>query len=123
MIILVFLVMVEVVLVLGPPTSTPIKLVLADTCMMWGLGHIIVISQDPPYRHHLVSMTHLMLLVVLHLVLQMVMIKVVRITGASILPLKKWIVGLIVVVLCHLWVGIIQAQDIETNTGFLLNYI
>ena len=39
-IIIIVLVMVEVVLSLGPPTSPPIKFILAETGMMGGLFHI-----------------------------------------------------------------------------------
>ena len=49
MIILVLLVMVEVGLVLGPPTSTPRKLVLAETGIMGGLFHIRVIAHNTPF--------------------------------------------------------------------------
>ena len=43
-ILLVFMVMVEVVLVLVPPTSPPRKSILAETGIVWGLGRLRVIS-------------------------------------------------------------------------------
>ena len=95
-------------LVLGPPSSPPIKLVLADTGMIWSLVHIRVIAQDPQCIHHSVSIIELILMVIIHLVLQLVMVKVVWVLVPPTLPSRKLIVGLMVVILCHVLVGIIQ---------------
>ena len=102
MIIFMFLVMVEVVLVIVTPTYTPRKLILAETGIMRVLGNLRVIEQDAPRYNNPVRIIQLVLLVVLHLVLMPVMVKVVWILGTPTLPTKNWIVGLMVVILCHL---------------------
>ena len=45
---MVMLIMVEVVLVLGPPTYLPQKITLEETGMMGGFRHIIAKSQNNP---------------------------------------------------------------------------
>ena len=118
-----FLVMVEVVLVIVTPTYTPRKLILAETGIMRVLGNLRVIEQDAPRYNNPVRIIQLVLLVVLHLVLMPVMVKVVWILGTPTLPTKNWIVGLMVVILCHLWVGIIQQWAIPTNLGNIINHL
>ena len=66
---LALLVMVEVVLVLGKPNSTPRKFISLQTGMIEGFGHIRVIKWHPPWRNILVGVIRLMLLEFLYLVL------------------------------------------------------
>ena len=51
-----------------------------------------------------------MLQVIIHLVLQLVMMNVVWVLGPPTLPTKKCIFGLMVVILCHIGVGIIHPR-------------
>ena len=96
------------VLVLGPPTSPPIKLILAQVGMMGDFGIIIIITHHTLWNHHRVRMIQLVLLLVLHLVLHMVTVKVVWVLGPPAIPNRNLIVGLMGVILCCLIVDIIQ---------------
>ena len=73
--------------------------------------------------HYGVNIFQWMLLFVLHLVLQLVMVKLVWVLGTPIVPPIKCIIVFMVVILCHLRVGNIQPWSIPKNTGPLLNYI
>ena len=102
------LLIVEVVLVLGPLTSPPIKLILAQTGMMGEGCHLRVTSKHPMWNHTLVSIIQLVLLVVLHLLFTMVMENVLWVIGPATLTPRNFIFDLMVVILCHLRVGIIH---------------
>ena len=71
------LVMLDVVLVLEPPTFTPIKLMLEETGTRRGLVHIIVISQHPLWCHIGVGIIQSKLPIFPHLVLQLVVVEAV----------------------------------------------
>ena len=89
------LVIVEVVLVLGPPTSTP-KKNLAQTSMMIGFGHLRVIRYNFLWYDLGLGIIKSNLPIILHFVLHMVMIYVVFVLVPSTSdPIK----------LHHLWVG------------------
>ena len=100
--------MFEVMLVLGQPTFTPRKLFLADTGIMGGLFHLRITAQDIPLCHHSVRIIWLVILVFLHLLLVVVMVKVVLVLVRPTLPPRKLIVAFLVVILCHLGVGILH---------------
>ena len=57
------------------------KLILSETGMMWCFGHLIIIAHNPPWCHHSVSIIQLVMLLVLHLVLQLVMVKLLWVLG------------------------------------------
>ena len=65
-------------------------------------------AQNVPWRYLAVEIIHIMLQMILNLVLQMVMLNVVSVPGPFTLPTIKMIVSLVVVISCHLRVGIIQ---------------
>ena len=90
--------MVEVFLVLVPPTSSTKNTILVETGNMGVLSHLRVIKQDPLCRRHSVIITQLLFWVVLNLVLVMVMVKLVWVLRPTTLPPRKLIVGLIVVI-------------------------
>ena len=100
--------MVYVVLVLVLPTSPPINFILAQTFMLGFLGHLRAIEQNPMWHHLILGIIQLVLLVVLRLLLVMLMVKVVLILVPSTFPTKMLIVRLMVVILCHLIVGILH---------------
>ena len=70
--------------------------------------HVSVIAQHPPRRHYGVLITHLMLVLVINFTLLMVMVKLVWVLGPPIFLPRNMIVGLMVMILCHLRVGIIH---------------
>ena len=94
------LVMVEVVFLLGQPTSTPQNMILAETGMMGCFRNLSVSTQHPPCRYLGVGIIQLVLLMVLCLVLLLDMVKVVWFLGPPTLPPQKLIVGLVVTILC-----------------------
>ena len=65
---LALLVMVEVVLFLGRPTSHPIKLISTYTSMMMCFGYLRIIGHNTLWYHFGVRIIHFVLLVVLQLV-------------------------------------------------------
>ena len=85
--------MVEVVLVLGSPNSSPRKLILVDTDVMGGLGQLIVIIKDPTWNNFSVSIIQLVILVYINLLLQIVMVKVVWVLVLTNLPPKSGLLG------------------------------
>ena len=85
--------MVEVVLVLGSPNSSPRKLILVDTDVMGGLGQLIVIIKDPTWNNFSVSIIQLVILVYINLLLQIVMVKVVWVLLLTNLPPKSGLLG------------------------------
>ena len=123
MINVVLLVMIEVVLVLVLYIYPPRKLILTHTGIMGGFIHNSVIVHHHQWCHNSVCIIQLVLMVVLNLVFQIVMVKVVWVLGTPKFSPKNMIVGLMVVVLCHIWVGIIQPWSITTRTGPILYYI
>ena len=64
-----------------------------------------------------------MLQVIPHLVLHMVIVKVVWVLGPVTSIHVKIVVGLVVVILCHIRLGIIQQWSIQKDTGILINYL
>ena len=86
--------MVEVVLVLGKPTSNPRNIFLAETGMVGIFRNLSVSTQRPPWSYLRVGMIQLVLLMVLCLVFLLYTVKVVWILGTPTLPTKKFIVGL-----------------------------
>ena len=102
------LVMVEVVLILGPTTSTPQNMILAETGMMSGLVHLRISAQYPTWFYLVVKIIHLMIPMVLYLVLVLVMVKAVWVLGPPTLTSKTNIFGFMVLILCHMRVGIIH---------------
>ena len=84
---IVVLMMVGVVLVLEPPTSTPRKLLLSETSSTEGLFHIIMSAHN------------------IHYVLVMGMVKVVWFLGPPTTPPRNFIAGLVVAILWHIRVG------------------
>ena len=98
MINIILLVVVEVMLILGPPIYPPIKLIFSQTGIMGFFIHLRVIVQHPPWLHDSVRVVNLVFLVVLHLSLQLVMVKVVCLVPPKISS-KKMIVGFMVMIL------------------------
>ena len=64
-----------------------------------------------------------MIQVIINLVLAEMMVKVVWVLGTHTLSPIKIIVGLVVVILCHLGVVMIQKWFIQKETGSLIHYI
>ena len=92
------IVTVHVVLVIGTPTSTSRKLILFQTGMRWGLGHLRVITHCPPYSHDLLGVIHILLQFILHLLLHMMMVTVVWVLGPPTFPPINIIIDLMVVI-------------------------
>ena len=76
--------------------------------MMGSFGHLIVISNQPHFFHPGVRIIHLMLLVFPHLMLLPVGVRVVWFIGPPTSTSIKFIVGLIMVILCHIRLVIIH---------------
>ena len=94
--------MLEVVLVLVPPNSTPIWFILEEIGMMRSLKHLIDITQDYLWNNYSERIIQLVPLVVFYLLLHMVVIMLVWLLGPTILPPKTFIIGLMVVIMCYL---------------------
>ena len=77
--------------------------------MIGGFGHIIVITQNPPWYYLVRGIIKLVLIMVLHLVLHMDMLKAVFVPVPLIFPYINSMVGLMVVNFCHLGVVIIYS--------------
>ena len=89
------LVLVDIVLVLGQPTSPPNMISLVETGMTGGVRNIITRAKNPPSCYLGVGVIHIMLLVIINLVLKLVMVKLVWDLGPPTLPPIKMIVGLL----------------------------
>ena len=63
------LIMVEVVLVLAPLNSHPQKIILEYAGMMGVVRHLSVSAHHLPWRHNLVGLIKIMILVIIHFVL------------------------------------------------------
>ena len=96
------LVMIEAVLVLGPPIYPPKKLILDQTRIMGGFIHLSVIVHHTTCFHNSLYIIQLVMMVVINLLFHMVMVKVVWVVGPPKCSPKNVIVGLMVVILCHL---------------------
>ena len=96
------LVVIEVVLVPGPPISPPKKLILSQTGIMGGFIHIRAIVHHPRWCHNSLYIIQLVMMVVIHLLFHMVMVKVVWVLGPPKCSPQNNIFGLMVVILCHL---------------------
>ena len=101
MIIIMVMLILNVALILGTPTSPPRKLLFSETGGMGGLSHIIMSAHD--------------------IDLVMVMIKFVWDLGPTTLTTRYLIVGLMVVILCHIIVGKFYPLLINTTEGPMLN--
>ena len=77
MIYLLLLVMVEVVFILGPPTSPTRNFIFSHVGMLGVLVHIRIIAHHPPLFNHSVEIIQLVMLVVLNLVFMLVMVEAV----------------------------------------------
>ena len=91
--------------------------------MMGSFGHLIVISNQPHFFHPGVRIIHLMLLVFPHLMLLPVGVRVVWFIGPPTSTSIKFIVGLIMVILCHIRLVIIHPWAIPTKTGPMIHYL
>ena len=87
-IIIVLMEMVEVVLVLGKPNSTPQKRILSDTGIMGDIRNLSVSAQNLLWNYLGVGIIQLVLLMVIYLVLLLETIKVVWVLGPHTLPPK-----------------------------------
>ena len=114
---------VRVGLVLGQTTYPTRKLISLYTVIMGGFGHLGVIVQRPPWFHIVVGIIQLVILVVIHKFLLLVMVKVVCFLVPSTFPPRNMIVGLMVVILCHLRVLIINPRAIPKNKLPLISYL
>ena len=92
------LVMMEVVLVLRLTIYPPRKLISVQIVMMGIFGHLIVITYNLSWLHNLLGVIQISLQVVIHLMFQLVILKVVWVLGSPSCPTIKIIVGLIVVI-------------------------
>ena len=90
---------------------------------MRGLGHLRFISKHPLWLPHWLWVINIILQMMHHLVLQLVVLKLEWVLEQTNLPPINIIVGLMLVILCHLWVGIIHIRLITINTGSLIHYI
>ena len=84
---------------------------------MGDFGHLIIITQNPPWHYHWLGVIQVVLHVVLNLVLHLVMVKVVWFLEPHKFNSIKMIVGVMVEIFCNLRVGIIQIWVIPTNIG------
>ena len=100
--------MLEGVLAFRKPTSPPKKLVLEDTGMMDGFIHIRALAQHPMWNNIKVGVIWLVLWLVLHLMFLMFLVMVVWVLGPPTFTYRKFIVGLMVVISCHIRVGVIH---------------
>ena len=92
------LMIMEVVLVLGPTIYSSRKLIIVHIVMMVIFGHLIVITYNPSWRQHLLGIIQIILQVILHLMFQMVIVKVVWVLGSPNFPPIKMIVCLMVII-------------------------
>ena len=99
--------MLDMVLVLEPPTYLTRKLILEKAGMMGGFRHLIVIEQHIRWYHIGLRIIQLLLLVVLHLVLLLINVRVMWIIGPPNFTINVLTVGLMVVILFYLRSGII----------------
>ena len=94
----VLLVIMEVVLVLVPTIYSPRKLISVQKVMMGIFGRLIVITYNTLWRHHLLGVIQIILQVILHLMFQLVIIKVVWVLELPNFPPIKIIVCLMVII-------------------------
>ena len=109
---MVLLVMVGVVFILVKPNYPPQKCFFSETGVMLVLVNLSVSTNHPPRIHHLVGVIWIIIMVILHLMLQLVTVKVVWVLGPLTFTPIKMIVSLVVAILCRLGLGIIQKQFI-----------
>ena len=76
--------------------------------MMGVLGRIIITRQHPPLCHIEVGIIHLVIPEVINLVFLIVMVKVVWVLGPPTFFPRKVIIGLVVVIFCHIGVVVIH---------------
>ena len=91
--------------------------------MMVFLWHIRVIIYNTPWCNNIVGVIQLILLVTIHLVLHIIMVKVVWFLIPPTFPPKKLIVSLMVLILCHITVGIFHPWVIPKKAGPLICYL
>ena len=102
-------------LVLRQPTSTPKKLIFAETGMMGGFSHISISIHHPLRSYIGVGIIQLVLIMVPCLVLLLDILKIVWLLGPPTFPLIKMTVILMVVVFCRLGVVIVYPLFIPKN--------
>ena len=107
------MVIVEVVLVLGQPTSPTKNMILIETIKIGGFRHLSTSAQHQPYRYWRVRLLKLTLLTIINLVLHTVTVKVVWVLWPLTFPPINIIFGLMVVILCCQEVGIIKKLFIK----------
>ena len=90
---------------------------------MGGFIHIRAIVHHPRWCHNSLYIIQLVMMVVIHLLFHMVMVKVVWVLGPPKCSPQNNIFGLMVVILCHLWVDIIQLWSIWSKIGTMIYYI
>ena len=117
------LVIVEFVLVLGPPKSHPKYNILSERGIMGGFRHLMVSVQHHSRCYLVVVIIHIMLHVIIHLVLHLVLVKVMWFLIPLTFPPMKMIFLLMVVIFCHLGVRIVQKWLIQTKTSYLIHYL
>ena len=114
--------MVEAVVVLVLPPSLR-NFILVDTGMMWCLGHIIFIAQNPLFWYHLLIILQLVLLLVIHLLKAAGGGKGSAGTSSTYLASQKCILGFMVVIFCSCLVDIIHSWDISNNSSPIIHHI
>ena len=92
------LVMMEVVLVLGPTIYPPRKLISVQIFIMGIFVHVIFITYNLSWLHHLLGVIQWIIQVILRLMFHLVILKVVWVLGSPNFPHIKIGVGLIVVI-------------------------
>ena len=95
------LVILEVVLFLGQPTSTPKYIILEETGMIGIFRNLSVSPHHPPWCYLGVGIINFALLMFFCLVLLLEMVKVAWFLGPPTLTPKKLIVGFMVTILCY----------------------
>ena len=98
-------------------------MVFENTVITGDIIHIRVIVQQPQWCHRPVRNIKLVICVVLRLMLVLVVVNVVWDLGPPTLPPRKFIVGLMVSVLCDIIVGNIHLRVIHTKKGNILHHI
>ena len=100
------IVMVDAVLELVKSTCPPKKILFSETGIIWSFVHLSISEHHLQCSHHLLGFIHIIL--ILQLVFVMVMVKVVWVVVPHTLPIKKFIIVLIVEILCRLGLWIIH---------------
>ena len=97
----IIMVILDLVLVLGPPTYPPKKEILLATGEVGDIRNCIMIAQRPPWFYLAVGIIQVALISSICLLLLLDILKVVWVLGSPTLTQKKLIVGLVVTILCY----------------------